>query len=152
MSDEVVNMDVEDEAQGILDGMAPIKSAKRYEKAYEDYLKWKTDKYPSYPETAPLITENLLLVYFNFLLKEKKLLANSLQSKLSMLKSEFGRKQRLDLDKFKQVQSLINKHRAGYQPTQAKTFTQEEIYEFLNKADNFHYLSHKVLFKFKVNV
>lgn len=137
-------MEVDDEAQVILNGMAPEKSAVRYRKEYDAFIEWKKEKYPNAGNT--IVSENHLLVYFNFLTKVKKIGPSSLQPKLSMLTSEISRRHRIDIRNYHTVQSYINKQMASFQPKQAKTFTEEEVRRFLEESDDKFYLSHKVLF------
>lgn len=137
-------MEVDDEAQEILNGMGPAKTAHRYRKEYDAFMQWKNEKYPNAGNT--IVSENHLLVYFNFLTKVKKIGPSSLQPKFSMLSGEILHRHRIDIKGYHMVQSYINKQMAGFQPKQSNTFTEEQVRRFLEKADDKFYLAHKVLF------
>lgn len=85
--------DVLDTAKAMTHNLLPEKSRKFYEKTYQEFLAWKTDK------KAMSFSENVLLAYFQNLAEKYKV--SSLWSKYSMIKSTLIIYHNVDVTKYR---------------------------------------------------
>lgn len=126
-------MDIREKAKAILRECIPEKSRDRYNKALKDFNEW------TVRQQCPTINEDVVLVYLKF--KSETLAPNSLFSVFSMLNKCLPS---LNMGSFHNIKGFLQNKNRGYKPKKAKTFTVEEFDKFVNEADDFVFLLHKV--------
>lgn len=124
-------------AAAVKDSLLPSKSKDLYEKTYNAYRKWCSDK------KIKKTCEDSILAYFNSDLSQYK--SSSLWSKYSMLRSTINLREGVDISKFPSVIPFLKRKGEGYKPKKSLILTKDHIDEFLIKADNKDDLFNKVL-------
>lgn len=116
--------------------LIPTKSAKTYEKFYAHFMDWKDkNKFDTF-------SENVVATYFEGLAKQLK--STTLWTQYSILKSTLFIKQNVDISKYSRLQTLLKRKSEGYKPKKAKTFSTNEIKQFIENAPDMKYLMFKV--------
>lgn len=134
MSSQSEINDLAEKARGEI---VPTKSRKRYNKAYDEYKKWRFSKNISNPTD-----ENTFLAYFQMLSETKA--PSTLWSIYSMLKTMLQLKEKCNIENYLELTRFIKRKNDGYKPKQSKTLTSENIQEFINNAPDDAYLAQKV--------
>lgn len=136
--DEVIDPDEEilRQAQEIINGLLPEKSAETYRTTYSHFITWVNSR------QVVNITENVLLVYFYELSTKYK--PPTLWTKWSMIKKCLSMKENINIDEFKRLKGFLTKRSKGYNPNKATTFTGSQIWEFVETAPDDKYLLTKV--------
>lgn len=116
--------------------LLPEKSRKLYNKTYESFLKWQNEK------KTTSFSESTLLVYFSELSAKYK--SSTLWTYYSMLRSMITLHKGINLEEYKKLRALLKRKSEGFQPKKAKTFSSEDINNFLTKASDNEYLATKV--------
>ena len=130
--------DIADIAKDAVGGTLPEYSKEIYEKAYQDFVKWKRENKIS----SSLFSENVLIAYFKEL--STKFKRSTLWVKYSMLRSTILLHHNINIKNYHQLKMVIKRAPAGTEPKQAKYFQPEEINRFLKEAPDDLYLVHKV--------
>ena len=110
--------------EDILGETIPKKSKKLYTKRWEDFkIYLQSDAEP---------TEDDYLQYMDWLKKEKKYQASTIWTIYSMLNSAHQNYYGKRLQDFRRLQTLLKSYNSDYERVCAKTFSQEQLSEFLN--------------------
>lgn len=117
--------------------LLPSKSRIHYEKAYDQFLKYRKEK------NVGAVSENVLLAYLAE--KAKLVKGSTLWSTYSMLKSTLNIKENVDVTKYSKVVPFLKKQMIGYRARKSKVFTSADICKFLTTAPDDSYLLSKVL-------
>jgi hypothetical protein len=135
---EFVSSDVEESAALAVNELRvlPVKSRKKYDKAYQQFEDWCREK------RVRDITEEVLLVYFEQ--KSRKLKGSTLWSLFSMLRSTIQLKKNIEIKKYASLITFIKGKSTGQVSKKSNIFTKQEIEKFLREADNDTYLMMKV--------
>lgn len=115
----------------------PEKSKERYNKAFEMFKKYFTNK------KCDNITEKVLIAYFvqrNEVLKSP----GSLWAEYSMLKATIFLYHAVDISKFKTLIAFLKRKNAGYKTKKSRVFTRENMEMFLMQFPDQEYLNVKV--------
>jgi len=120
--------------------LLPSKSKVRYEKAYDEFCKWRDSK--SCSEVSPEATESVMLAYFVDLAQKFK--PSSLWAHYSMVKAMLKLKESVDMKKYPKVKCFLANESRGYVSKKARVFSEEEIKKFLVEATDEQYLDMKV--------
>ncbi|KAH0810009.1 hypothetical protein GEV33_012782 [Tenebrio molitor] len=129
--------DVEESAALAVNELLPVKSRKKYDKAYQQFEDWCREK------RVRDITEEVLLAYFEQ--KSRKLKDSTLWSLFSMLKSTIQLKKNVEIKKYASLITFIKRKSTGQVSKKSNIFTKQEIEKFLREADNGTYLMMKVM-------
>jgi integrase len=116
--------------------LLPKKSVKTYERCYSEFMAWRAKN------KVGNFSENVVVVYFDEL--STKLKPPSLWTHYSILKSTLSLKHQVDISKFFKLHALLKRKSEGYQPKKAKTFSPNEIKQFIGEAPDMKYLLLKV--------
>lgn len=129
-------LDIAAAAEEALGELIPAKSRARYEKCYDNLIKWmEKNKVKSF-------SEETILAYIQ---KEYKDIApNTKWSRFSMLKLMISNNQNINIGRYSKVIQLLKRKSVGYKPKKSNVFSQEEVIKFLLDADDLQYLVHKV--------
>lgn len=127
--------------------LLPEKSRKLYMTTYDAFLNWRKEK------NINSFSESVLLVYFTEL--STKFKPSTLWSTYSMLRSTLNIHKGIHIENYMKLRALLKRKSEGFQPKKAKTFSPENINNFLTKASDDKYLATKVsyytkLFKYKL--
>lgn len=123
-------------AQTAVNKLLPPKSKPIYDKEYNFFNNWRTEK------KVELTTENVLLAYYGELSSTKK--ASTLWASYSMLRSCLNVYENLDISKFVRLQAFLKRQSDGYEPKKSKILEQDQINRFIHEADDLNYLAVKV--------
>ncbi len=115
----------------------PLKSNGRYEKVYDDYLKWKEIK------KAASDSEIVVLAYFNEMVKSNKE-PTTIWPQYSMLKATLKICSKVNIETYKTLTALLKIKSHGYIPKKARVFTEDEMQHFLDNAPDELWLDVKV--------
>lgn len=114
----------------------PRKTKQAYINQFENFMDWcKKHEYNAY-------TEEVLLQYFTE--KSKNCKSSTLCAIYSMLRATIEIKLNTKINDFTKVTAFLKKNSIGYQRTQSKTFTWNEINRFLTDASDETHLFNKV--------
>lgn len=116
--------------------LLPKKSIKLYEKTYEDFISWCSDK------NVSRYSESVLLAYFAHI-AEKGLIA-SMWPKYSMIKATLNLKHGVDISKFPKLVAFIKRKVEGHVPKKSKVFEKEHVAKFIADAPDHKFLLTKV--------
>ncbi|KAK5650166.1 hypothetical protein RI129_001195 [Pyrocoelia pectoralis] len=116
--------EVREDAEAAVGSLLPVKSAARYEKAYDAFLEWcKTKKIKNY-------TENCLLAYFKDISEHKK----SIWSIYSMVKSCLSIKHNLDISKYPKLIAFLKRTTEHHNPKKSRILDEQQILKFISDA------------------
>lgn len=118
------------------ENLLPSKSKVRYQKVYDEYKAWKEKKF------ASSNSERVVTAFFSEMIQRKK--PSSLWAQYSMLKSTLKIYDRVDIEKYATLTAMLKQNSHGYEPKQAKTFTDSEAQQFLDNAPDDMWLDVKV--------
>lgn len=130
-------------ANSIIQDLLPAKSKRQYETAYGQFMVWRKER------NAMKLSENVLLAYFGE--KAKSVKGSTLWALYSMLKSTCNIKENVDIGKYLKLISFLKKQMVGYRPKKSKVLTNNDIFDFMNKAPDDTYLLTKVLLIFGIS-
>lgn len=122
--------------------LLPVKSREKYERQYELFGSWLSEK------NVNKISENILLAYF--LEKAKVLQSPTLWSIYSMLKATIQVKKDIDIGQFKKLTAFLKRKAVGYKPKKSRILTGSEVNAFLKLAPDNTNLLRKVVLIFGV--
>lgn len=117
-------------------GLLPTTSQKKYEIAYEKFIKWRHE------HKVKSFSENVLLAYFTEISKTLK--ASTLWSQYSMIRSTLSIKHNVDISNYAKLRALLKRRSENYVPKKSKTLSNEELQAFLTSAPDGKYLLAKV--------
>ncbi|KAK5648183.1 hypothetical protein RI129_003075 [Pyrocoelia pectoralis] len=127
--------EVREAAEAAVGSLLPVKSAARYEKAYDAFLEWcKTKKIKNY-------TENCLLAYFKDISEHKK----SIWSIYSMVKSCLSIKHNLDISKYPKLIAFLKRTTEYHNPKKSRILDEQQILKFISDAPDTTCLLMKVI-------
>lgn len=138
-SDEAMDCtppELREAADRIGESLLPKKSKLRYEKAFQIFEAWCSQK-----GTRNTASETVLLAYFGELSKEKK--PSTLWATYSMLKTIIKLREKADISKHAKLIAFLKRQNLGFQPKKSSVFSRENVNEFLTKATE-EFLSIKV--------
>lgn len=136
MDKQVVPQEVLDSANVACISLLPQRSRALYEKTYDEFIKWCTDK------GVTQYTEVVLLAYFSDIVGRG--LIASLWPKYSMLRATLNLNHNIDISKFNKLIMFIKRHKEGYMPKKSKILEKEQIQKFIAEAPDSLYLMTKV--------
>lgn len=128
MSEDCTPPALLESATKALEGIIPKKSKTTYDKALERFETW-LDK-----QGTARISEHTILPYFQELLKDKK--PTTAWTEYSCLKKMIRVRHSVDISKFYSISDLLKQASKGHSKKKAKTFTSEQVDQFLEKAPN----------------
>lgn len=123
-------------AKTTTENLLPTKSGKLYEAAYRSFMEWRDGK------KANSFSENVLLAYFGDLAEKYK--PSSLWTQYSMLRSTLEVHHNIKLGSYGKLRAFLKRKSDGFQAKKAKTFTPEELNNFIKNANDQKYLATKV--------
>lgn len=129
--------DISEKASEVCNSLLPKTSKEKYELAYKKFMDWRKNK-----NIICSFSENVLLVYFEELSKTLK--SSTLWSQYSMLRSTLSVKNNINISKYEKLKAFLKRKSENYAPKQSKTFTCEEVQQFLECASDEKYLLAKV--------
>lgn len=130
-------------AQAVIEDLLPQKSRIRYNKAYADFLQWRSEK------NAQSFSETVMLAYFNEMAIKYK--PSTLWSLYSMLKSTILTRHDTNIANYMKLTAFLKRKSEGFKSKKSKVFTTKEVYSFLENAPDDRYLLLKVGFTYKTN-
>lgn len=128
--------DILSAAKDMTNNLLPAKSRKVYDRCYEEFIDWKTQK------KAASFSENVVMAYFQELSDKYK--CSSLWTKYSMLKSTISINHEVDISKYSKLIAFLKRKSQGFKSKKAKTFSAEQLRKFLNEAPGHEHLLSKV--------
>ena len=136
-TDEMDCSDIEEAWKEGCASLIPEKSKRRYELAYEKFMKWVNDKKTN-------VNEKTLLAYF---VRRGEILKSpgSLWSEFSMLKTMINLELSINIGRYYKLVSFLKRKNVGFVPKKSKVFLFEEINKFMVEAPNDKYLMLKVV-------
>ena len=136
-TDKVYYSDTEQAWKEGCASLIPEKSKRRYELAYEKFMKWVNDKKTN-------VNEKTLLAYF---VRRGEILKSpgSLWSEFSMLKTMINLELSINIGRYYKLVSFLKRKNVGFVPKKSKVFLFEEINKFMVEAPNDKYLMLKVV-------
>ena len=129
--------DIRANANEARNAVIPSRSERIYKKAYKDFRVWQMKK-----KTPNLFSENMILGYFKEL--SEKYCPTTLWSRYSELKKMLRLHHKVDISNFKELVDFVKIESKDYHPRKSRVFTNEEIAQFLDTADDKEWLLHKV--------
>lgn len=123
-------------AKILIDNLLPQKSIKKYNKTYNDFLQWKSEK------NAASFSETVLLAYFSE--KAQKYKPSTLWSMYSMLKSTILTRNDINIQEYKKLTAFLKRKSEGFRSKKSKVLTTKDVYSFLQNAPDDKYLLMKV--------
>lgn len=124
-------------AQEAINNLLPKKSREVYEKDFQRFELWCTT------HDVQVITENIMLAYFETLSKDKK--SSTLWSAYSKLKACLNVHRNIDISKYSRLHAYLKTFSQGYTPKKSKVLDSDDIHRFIAEADDNTYLAIKVL-------
>lgn len=129
---------ISEAAVKIKNNLLPEVSRRRYERCYQEFMKWRTAK------NTTSFSENVLIAYFDDLSDKRK--SSTLWTTHSMLKSTLSIKHDVDITSYLKLLAILRRKAVGYEGKQSKTFCPDEIKMFLSEAPDEIYLLTKVTY------
>lgn len=123
-------------AKILIDNLLPQKSIKKYNKTYDDFLQWKSEK------NAASFSETVLLAYFSE--KAQKYKPSTLWSIYSMLKSTILTRNDINIQEYKKLTAFLKRKSEGFRSKKSKVLNTKDVYSFLQNAPDDKYLLMKV--------
>lgn len=115
----------------------PAKSRERYEKLYQHFAEWCRQKgFCDY-------TEDVLIEYFRELVAQNR---RGLWALFSMLKCCILIHNNIDISKYTKLLDYLKSQSAHAQPKKSRALTEDQIYLFIDQADDREFLLMKVYF------
>lgn len=136
MIDENLSEELLEAAESAAFKTLPEKSKERYLQKYEEFDAWKIRN------NAIGISEKLLMAYFYTMSKNQK--PTTLWATYSMMKSTIKLKHNVDISTYHQLCAFLKTNASGYRPEKANVFTESEIEQFLDQANDYDWLDVKV--------
>jgi hypothetical protein len=133
---EFVSSDVEESAALAVNELLPVKSRKKYDKAYQQFEDWCREK------RVRDITEEVLLAYFEQ--KSKKLKGSTLWSLFSMLRSTIQLKKNIEIKKYASLITFIKRKSTGQVSKKSNIFTKQKIEKFNDEDKGDFYVIQKI--------
>ena len=124
--------------------LLPQKSLVIYEKAYDQFLKWRSTS------NVTSFSENVILAYLSEL--SKKVKSSTLWSHYSMLKSTLRLKQNVDIGNYPKVRAYLKRQNEGYTPKKSRVLEKEQILQFIKEAPDQKFLFTKVSYSINKSV
>lgn len=131
------NTFIEQSAQKVVEQILPPKSKHLYLNAYENFMRWRSEK------QVTTLTESVFLTYFDEL--SKKLQPSTLWSTYSMLRSTMLTKNNVNIKDYTKLASFLKRLSVGHKSKKSKVFTAKQVKTFLNTAPDDIYLATKVI-------
>lgn len=117
--------------------LLPEKSRVRYERQFDVFQKWRHD------QKTNSSSERILLAFFGAMSKDNKK-PSTMWAYYSMLKCMLKLHENVDISEYAKLKNFLKRKNDGYQPTKAKTFTEEQMKTFISQASNDTWLAIKV--------
>lgn len=127
-----------EEAKAVTLELLPRKSREIYEKTFNDFLIWCTQK----NIVDNQINENVLLVYFKE--ESQKFCPSTLWSHYSMIRSVMVLKYGIDIKQYKLLYAFLKRQNENYTPKKSKVLEREQITQFFLEAPDKEFLMIKV--------
>lgn len=124
--------------------LLPLKSKDRYNDVYKNYQKWKE------LTKVNSNSERVILAYFSQMANVKNTKnnentkASTLWSRYSMLRSTMAIFDGVDISTYAKLKAFLKRKSEGYEAKKAKTFTEQQIQNFLDGAPDVVWLDVKV--------
>lgn len=124
----------------------PSKSRTSYERAYRNFMEWRSRK------KINTFSEDVLLAYFNEL--SKKYVCSTLWIFYSMLKTTLEFYHNISMKPYAKLREYLKHNSIGYRPVKnvKMSFSIAEITKFLAEAPDFVYLATKVSLEYLVQL
>lgn len=123
-------------AETAMENSLPGKSRDLYNKAYQNFQRWRESK------KAQSFSEKVLLAYFSEM--AEKMQPSTLWSRYSMIKSVMKNQQNIDIANYHNLVSFLKRKSAGFHSKKSKILTSKDIQKFLSDAPDNQYLAIKV--------
>lgn len=117
--------------------LLPAKSRARYQKVYNDFVKWKESK------KADSNSERVVLSFFSEMAKSNKK-PTTMWAHHSMLKATLKIYDKIDIENYSSLIAFLKRKAHGYEPKRAKIFCESEMQYFLDNAPDGLWLDVKV--------
>lgn len=121
-----------------IQNLLPEKSQKKYQDVYNNFQDWCSSK-----KIRSSFTENVLLAYFSELSTKYK--ASSLWTFYSMLRSTLNLNNGINIENYSKLRALLKRQSEKHVTKKAKTFTPEQLNNFIKEAPDEKYLATKVV-------
>lgn len=128
--------DLAEDVKILSDNFLPPKSRELYERTYEKFIKWKTEKKKS------SFSQKVLLAYFNYL--SKQLQPSTLWCEYSKLKTTIRLKHNVNIGEYANLNTFLKRKSDGFMAKKSKVLSGKEIETFLKEAPDEQYLLEKV--------
>lgn len=116
--------------------LLPEKSKEAYLKEYRKFMEWREKN------GVHSFTERVMLAFFEESTKKFKI--STLWSSYSKLKATLRVNHDVDINKYNKLTAYLKRQTVGYKPKKSRTFSRNEINEFLLNAPDEKYLMFKV--------
>ncbi|XP_015833839.1 activating transcription factor 7-interacting protein 1 isoform X1 [Tribolium castaneum] len=114
-----------------------LKSHSLYERRYQHFENWRKEN-KMYD-----VTEEVVLAYFE--LQRNKYKASTLWSNFSILRQCLSVDKEIDISQYTRLQALLKSASEGYSPRKSNALEEEDVWKFLQEADDTWYLAMKVI-------
>lgn len=135
--DEQMPFELLEHARAAVLETLPDISREKYMLTYKNFKDWQSK------HGMPNVCNDLILAYFHMMAK-KKYKPTSLWAYHSMLKATIRTFEDVDIGRFKQVSAFLKSRSKGYKSVKARVFTEDQIKNFIDNADNLSWLDVKV--------
>lgn len=135
--EEIIENDIEETAEKALSMLLPEKSKEKYQKAYDNFKQWCSEK------KVTELTEKVMVAYFTTALTGYK--SSSTWSIYSMLRCTLSRNDNHDISDYQNLRSLLKRKGAGYTAKKSNVLNKEEFMRFLKEAPDYEFLVTKVI-------
>ncbi|XP_045472763.1 uncharacterized protein LOC123679295 [Harmonia axyridis] len=123
-------------ANDTIQNLLPEKSQNKYKTVYKNFQDWCSNK------NIKSFTENVLLAYFSELSTKYK--PSSLWTFYSMLRSTLDLNNSINIENYSKLRAFLKRQSEKHVAKKAKTFTPEQLNNFINEAPDEKYLATKV--------
>lgn len=134
--------EITEKARRAVSTLLPDKSKKIYERAYEKFMEWHSNK------KIASFSEDVLIVYFEELSCSMK--PSCLWVRYSMLKSTLNLNHNIDISSYSRLVSLLKRKCEGYTGKKSRILSSDEIKKFIREAPDQHHLLTKVILIFGI--